>query len=339
MMMNNTSDTEGSVTNLNTPEARVATWVLLAYSIVILFSLVGNSLVIAVVYQNLNQRMRIPSNFFVAAMAVGDELMTLINMIVHAVHVARNGRLHMNVSTAAIVCKGLSFVWIFLIAWSTSCLTAIALDRFFLVFYPLKSVITIRRAQVLFAVTLVTSAILAAPLSVLYTAREDRGQVKCAGAVAREVSLLYLMFFLSVFIFFPLLLIVILYTAISVKLWLRPNPGNQQNRARLNRKAVKMMATIVTFFMMCWLPATSMILWCVSSENDCEIPKHIVAILFFIAFGNSAINPYIYFVFNDNFRSGARAILSSMRNCCVNMFGGRSQVAVDAVEMNPVATS
>ena len=338
-MMNNTSDTEGSVTNLNTPEARVATGILVAFSIVILFSLVGNSLVIAVVYQNLNQRMRSPTNFFVAAMAVGDELMTLINMIAHVVLVARNDRLHMNVSTAAIVCKGLSFFWIFLIAWSTGCLTAIALDWFFLVFYPLKSVITIRRAQVLFAVTLVTSALLAAPLSALYTAREDRGKVICVDAVAREGSLVYFTFFLSVFIFFPLLLLLVLYTAISAKLWLRPNPGNQQNRARLNRKAVKMMATIVVFFMMCWLPAVSMVLWCVSSENDCEIPEHIESALFFIAFSNSAINPYIYFVFNDDFRSGARAIVSSMRSRCMNMFGDRSQVAVNSVEINPVVTS
>ena len=335
-MRNNTSDTEGSVTNLNTPEARVATWVLVAYSIVILFSLVGNSLVIAVVHQNLNQRMRSTTNFFVAAMAVGDELMTLINMITHVVLDARNGRLHMDVSTAVIVCKGLSFFWMFLIAWSTGCLTAIALDRFFFVFYPLKSVITTRRAKALLAVTLVTSAILAAPLSVLYTARDVRGQVRCADAVARDVSLLYLMFFLSVFTFFPLLLIVILYAAIAVKLWLRPNPGNQQNRARLNRKAVKMMATIVIFFTICWLPATSTILACISGENLCESSGKV---FLFIAFSNSAINPYIYFVFNDDFRSGARAILSSMRSRCVNMFEGSSEVAVNSVEMNPVAAS
>ena len=147
MMNNSTSDTEASSSNLP-PEARAATWGIVAYSFVILFSLVGNSLVIAVVYRNLNQRMRSTTNFFVAAMAVGDELMTLINTIAYVVLDARNGRLHMDVSTAAIVCKGLSFIWIFVIAWSTSCLTAIALERFFLVFYPLKSVIIMRRAQV-----------------------------------------------------------------------------------------------------------------------------------------------------------------------------------------------
>ena len=61
------------------------------------------------------------------------------------------------------------------------------------------------------------------------------------------------------FIFMPVMLLVILYSIIRIKLKTQVRPGepstnNQQQRNRRNRHVLQMSTAIVTVFVLCWLP-------------------------------------------------------------------------------------
>ena len=61
------------------------------------------------------------------------------------------------------------------------------------------------------------------------------------------------------FIYIPVLLLVILYSIIVIKLKTQAHPGeqsanSQQQRNRRNRNVLQMSIAIVTVFVLCWLP-------------------------------------------------------------------------------------
>ena len=124
--------------------------------------------------------MRTASNYFVVSMAVGDILVTVVLMLGTIVSVAYASSGPFSGVLASIMCELHYYIWFLSTAWSTLSLSAIAVDRFLLVFFPHRRIITLRIA----------------------------------------------------------------------------------------RLSIKMMATIVVIlFMMCWLPATSMVSVCISSDK------------------------------------------------------------------------
>ena len=290
-----------------------------AYCLTIVLSLIGNSLVIAVVYKNANQRMRTPSNCLVVNMAVGDGLITLINMTTQVAMMSRDsGVAFSGVASDDVSCKLQNFIWIFLIFWSTGTLTAIAVDRFLLVFFPLKRIITLRNVRVIIAIILIIGAIISWPL-LIYSAFVEYGELKiCFVNMSSFKALRF--YYISVFvafIFFPLFALLTLYSAIGIRMCTRKSPGNPAARERMNRKLILMLVTIVVLFAFSWLPVSALYFGCFAYPNSesCAILARREAFftLWFVAYSNSAINPYIYFVFNQGFRQGARAIWSSLR--------------------------
>ena len=59
-----------------------------AFVFLMLLSMLGNALLIAVVYKNANQRMRTPSNYFILNMACADVLLTVFSVPVSIVDTA-----------------------------------------------------------------------------------------------------------------------------------------------------------------------------------------------------------------------------------------------------------
>ena len=59
-----------------------------AFGFLMLLSMLGNSLLIAIVYKNANQRMSTPSNYFIFNMACADALLTVYAVPVSTVSTA-----------------------------------------------------------------------------------------------------------------------------------------------------------------------------------------------------------------------------------------------------------
>ena len=290
---------------------------IVALCLAVVLSLIGNSLTIAVVYQNVNKRMRTASNYFVVSMAVGDILVTVVLMVGRIISVAYASGSPFSGVLASIMCKLHYYIWFLSIGWSTLSLSAIAVDRFLLVFFPHRRMITLRIARLSIAGIIIIAALSSIPGLVGFTSIEYKGQTYCFWERVLRLIPIYVMTLTSFGVFLPIVLLIVLYSAICFKLWLRKTPGNPANTERMNRRIVLMLITMVAIFACCWLPVATMHIACYGfpTSKACLVLRtvDISFALWFIALSNSAVNPYIYFVFNRNFRNGAMVIFRSCR--------------------------
>ena len=137
----------------------------------------------------------------------------------------------------------------------------------------------------------------------------------------------YLLAGVTVFVYIPFVLLVILYSIILIKLKKQAHPGEQsanaeEQRTRRNRNVLKMAITIVVVFFICWIPWFSNAIIENFSAPDSFISScsfHIYrTVTFFMAFANCAINPIICLTLSSNYRQGLKRLV-----CCC---------AADAVE-------
>lgn len=115
----------------------------------------------------------------------------------------------------------------------------------------------------------------------------------------------------------PLTVIASLYSVIMMKLWRRQAPGqelssNQENKDKTNRKVLKMLVTVVIVFALSWLPlyVRMFVMFAESVRYICGLPYAMDFVTLYLGHANSAVNPYIYVIFNENYRRGFRTALS-----------------------------
>lgn len=95
----------------------------------------------------------------------------------------------------------------------------------------------------------------------------------------------------------------------------RANFVNYQKKMTLEIRAAKTVAIVTLCFIFCWLGFSVIYLLKAfpSCHNNC-IPEIAFSICFWLGYANSALNPFIYAVFNKEFRRAFRTLL-----CCSNI--------------------
>lgn len=293
-----------------------------AYILVILLSLFGNVMVVRVVHKN--RRMRTITNYLIINMALADLLTTVFNILPTLYWIFRG----LDVWAVGgwigeTLCKLLNFAQSVSITVSVFTLCAIAFDRFFAIFRPLKRVITFRVAKGIIGASWMSSIVVAGPQLYVLTTAGEKGRAQCVehwGAPFDEataprdytIALFVLLYAL------PLAVIAFLYTVIMLKLWRRRAPGqeltlNQENKDRTNRKVLKMLVTVVIVFALSWLPlyVRMFVMFAESDRYVCGLPYEMDFLTLYLGHANSAINPYIYVIFNENYRRGFKSVLST----------------------------
>ncbi|KOC65061.1 Octopamine receptor beta-3R [Habropoda laboriosa] len=100
----------------------------------------------------------------------------------------------------------------------------------------------------------------------------------------------------------------------------------QQTKSwRAEHKAARTLGIIMGAFLLCWLP---FFLWYVTTSlcgEACYCPDSVVAVLFWIGYFNSALNPLIYAYFNRDFRDAFKDTLQSALPCCASCWKAPSQ--------------
>ena len=121
------------------------------------------------------------------------------------------------------------------------------------------------------------------------------------------------------FIYIPVLLLVILYSIILNKLKTQVHPGEhssnvEQLRQRRNRSVLYMSIAIISVFVFCWLPfiTNELILVYRSSSThfSCSF-SHDYHVTYYIAAAYFALNPIICFTFSSNYRLGLKRLINS----------------------------
>nr|XP_053637582.1 substance-K receptor-like [Cherax quadricarinatus] len=243
-----------------------------AYVLVFLVSLVGNLLVILVVYYNTH--MRTTTNRYLVNLAVADLLVTLVCMWVHIVrHLS-----HPHYVLPTLFCKLDGFVQATSLLASVLTLTMISVGRFVAVMFPLQARTSPSRAQQVIIAVWITSLLLACPTlfyrkaysvkwldyttwhcDEIWPTEMEYDPSTGHNIVTFDTKKLFYTVLIIAFYFLPVGIMFINYSLVVWRLWMKQQPGEQSLPARntatrARKKVVKMVSVVLLVFVICWTP-------------------------------------------------------------------------------------
>ncbi|XP_012283008.2 neuropeptide SIFamide receptor [Orussus abietinus] len=296
----------------------------IAYVLVFVVGLIGNSFVIAVVYRS--PRMRTVTNFFIVNLAVADVL-----VIVFCLPATLMSNIFVPWVLGWFMCKTVPYIQGVSVAASVYSLVAVSLDRFLAIWWPLKCQITKRRARLMIvviwfiALTTTSPWLLFFDLVAIYGDEPDLRLCLEKWPRPEDGSLFFLIGNLMLCYVLPMILISLCYILIWIKVWRRHIPTDTKD-AQMERiqqkskvKVVKMLVVVVVLFVLSWLPLYIIFarikLGGDIAEWEDELLPIATPIAQWLGSSNSCINPILYAFFNKKYRRGFMAILKSGR-CC-----------------------
>ncbi|XP_056156660.1 neuropeptide Y receptor Y2, like [Lampris incognitus] len=291
---------------------------ILAYSTIIVLGVLGNSLVIYVIYRF--KTLRTVTNFFIANLAVADLLVNTLCLPFTLVYTLLG-----EWKFGSALCFLLPYAQGLAVHVSTVTLNVIALDRHRCIVYHLE---TRMRKDVCFgviALTWVLSAVLASPLAIFreygpLTLKPGHTILVCmekwpgsnTDGTVYSISMLILQYFL------PLSIISFAYARIWSKLRGHVSPAaavvgggaGASERHRRRRKTTKMLATMVVVFAVSWLPfhAFQLATDIDSSVLDMRDFRLLYTVFHVVAMCSTFANPLLYGWMNRNYRAAFLAV-------------------------------
>uniref|UniRef100_A0A665X0B3 Neuropeptide FF receptor 1 n=1 Tax=Echeneis naucrates TaxID=173247 RepID=A0A665X0B3_ECHNA len=326
----------------------VAAGYIMAYFFIFLLCMVGNILVCFIVLEN--HHMRTVTNLFILNLAISDLLVGIFCIPTTLVDNLITGWPFSNT-----MCKMSGFVQGVSVSASVFTLSAISVERFRCIVYPLlpKPTVLIAKAAIVFiwvlAVVIMCPAAVALtveqfpfhymvynndfnvtfPLFTCYENFENPHMRKVYTAVL--FAHIYLV---------PLTVITLMYGAIGVKLcsYLVANRDTQLatgvqlgvrrgGLAMISRKkikVIKMLILVALLFMLSWLPLWTLMMMAdyggLTRDQLDLLTSYIFPFAHWLAFSNSSVNPIIYGYYNENFKRGFQAVCKSRNKCAAFYF-------------------
>ncbi|XP_063058222.1 G-protein coupled receptor 83 [Engraulis encrasicolus] len=283
---------------------------IVAYSVIIVISLFGNSVVCHVVVKN--KRMHSVTSFFIMNLAIADLMITLLNTpftlvrFVHSTWVFGKAMCH--VSRFAQYCS---------VHVSALTLVAIAIDRRQLIMHPMKQRMSRERGLVWIAVIWAMASCFSLPHAIYQQLlRFDYGgeRVVCFPCFPAPSELFWKYLDLATFMLLyvlPLSIILLAYVSVAKKVWLHNTIGDvtlAQSAAHRRRKrmTIKMLVLVVAVFAVCWFPLNCYVVLLSSKV----IPAHngVYFTFHWFATSSTCYNPFIYCWLNHSFRTELKAL-------------------------------
>ena len=292
-----------------------------AYCLIIIVSLVANSLIVILLSKTPN--LKKPINYFIANMASSDLLYPIFVIPWNLSNLHTNCSFIIGGKLGQALCKLVPFFRNVSIVVSIQNLILIAVDRSGAVVFPLRSpLITSKLCPFFIFATWIVAVAVNSPY--LFTFElveylEGTGCVieweKAFGESSSFES--FLLAYISLFIYIPVLLLVILYSIIVIKLKTQAHPGeqsanSQQQRNRRNRNVLQMSIAIVTVFVFCWFPYFINLLILLYQDNFTHFSCSFwisYEVTIYMANAYCAINPVICFMFSSNYRKVLKRLI------------------------------
>ncbi|XP_068743187.1 QRFP-like peptide receptor [Montipora capricornis] len=320
--MNASSHNEGNVSVMDTC---VRSWTIniqvlmtVLYSVIFPVSLLGNSLVLYVVFKK--QNMRSALNLLIVNMAIADLLMTIFTMPYSVAFLFAGSEWFSGVF-GLILCKTIHFSMTASIASSVITLVVLTVDRFVTIVFVWKSCLNLRTSKVsLIIIWVISLAIMGIYLQVYTVEQTFPGDdtYECYpdwAGMPKDFSKLFALGFFAILYAIPLLLMAVLYTIIVHKLWRNrfaqsTGSGGDVNINNSKKRVVKMLVTVTLFFAICWFPLHTIHYYMYFNSQSYEcLSLYVILLSFWLGHANSAINPVLYVIFNKTFR---RAFLDAL---------------------------
>ncbi|ELU14980.1 hypothetical protein CAPTEDRAFT_33495, partial [Capitella teleta] len=295
----------------------------LGYLIIFVLALVNNSLVVTVIYRT--QQMRTVTNMFLANLAVAD---ILVSLVVLPITLLNN--LFTEWIFPAFLCKAVPYLQAVVVSASVNTLAAVAVERYFAIFYPHKTVIFPRTALFIIAFIWLVPMGIQIPWA-FFSHLQDfyRGTVTLCVQSFPSQTLEKGFFFGVVFLTcycIPLLFISVFYSMIGLRVWRRNVAGIRGSRAERNIqrskiRIVRMLVTVAMVFALLWLPLYSLRMRHyfgreIKGQYRVYLIRVISPLAQWFSSANSCVNPFIYCYFSEQFRKYIFELLTELRSKC-----------------------
>ncbi|XP_050436017.1 neuropeptide SIFamide receptor-like [Adelges cooleyi] len=294
-----------------------------AYTMVFLVGLVGNLLVVSVVFRS--PRMRNVTNYFIVNLAVADIL-----VLVFCLPATLLSNIYVPWILGEYMCKIVPYIQGVSVAASVYSLIAVSADRFLAIWYPLKCQVTTRRARYIIGFIWFVSTTITIPWALFFdmvAIFKDAPNLELCLEVWPDYldgNLYFLVGNLGMCYVVPMIAISLCYIMIWVKVSRRTIPTDNKD-AQMERiqqkskvKVVKMLALVVITFVVSWLPLYAIFarikLFGKLEPWEEEFLPIVTPLAQWLGASNSCINPVLYAFFNKKFRRGFTAVLQS-RSC------------------------
>ena len=283
--------------------------------IVIILAMIGNTLVIYIVFTVTH--MRSSTNTLIANMAFADLLMTIdIPYILKWVYVWDKW---FGTFMGTVLCKCFHAAQVGSLASSVFSLVAISLDRSFAIVFPMRTIMTRNVVRFAIAMTWLGALALTIPLMIAVKNTQLGGMdyFSCRENWPPMSQTTYNTFLFTTSYIIPLTIVTTVYCLAGLRLWRRKLPGHSNLTARRrakasSRRATAMLITVVVIFTLSWFPFQALEMIRVLNPQilkDSTIPMEVHFVIPWFGYCNSAINPVLYVIFSENYRREFNRIL------------------------------
>ena len=291
---------------------------IVAYSVLILASLIGNILIVTLVCKYGGARKTI--NLAVVNMAVANLVITTVYMprlipmfLIGAVWLVEG-------DLGYALCKMVPFLHHVAIIASVLTLLTSGLDTFFAVVFPLKNLFTTKVARLAIFLTWALAIAARMPYLMSLRTKTSKGKQTCGSDLSKlfnneNARDIYYTFLFVMFYVLPWLAILIFYLIIAIKLKTGKTPRQESTtaarlkelRVKATRNVIKMMIVITLVFLVCWIA------YFLAQVAFRKVPCSFRFWRLFLAHCNCAINPVLFVVFNPTVRRGIKEIARKYR--------------------------
>ena len=300
-----------------------------AYCLTLLLSFVGNIFIIIIVFKH--RDLRKTANYFIVNMAVSDLIFALVVFPFQITRLVTDpSDWPVRGILGSIFCKLFHFANSVSIQVSAQSLVWIAIDRFVAVVFPIRiGLISAKIRTIAIASSWIFAGLLNSPTLIIWELIQHGDYASCSavGSVftSHEANSVYVWLQLTFFLFSPLFITIVLYTATAIVLK-RQNkaledsaPNVQRLSLKKRRRAIQMLVVIVALFYVCIIPQSSLhFVPYVHWRPSCDFIRLFSFWAFFAYCSSAAVNPIICLSFVENYRRGLKNILCS---CCAKWNG------------------
>ncbi|XP_071794109.1 kiSS-1 receptor-like [Asterias amurensis] len=283
-----------------------------------LMGLVGNCSVMFIICRHTD--MQTVTNYFIANLAITDVATVLFCILPTALQ--SSGIIPMSTG----VCKGVNYIQ-FVTVQATCCtLTAMSIDRYFLIVHAVRS----RRSRTTNKVLIINVTIWAvsfmmhSPVAVVSKVTSYNYCETVFGTVRGE-RVFQTFATLSMYVV-PLIINLVCYISILLQVWTRTARGTesaqaQERAVRRKRKITRMVFVVVLLFAVCWAPKHFFRMWIafdyvefhMTSSRHYVLMGSLQFIALCLAYGNSCVNPFVYAFTTTSFKKYFKKVF---KPCC-----------------------
>lgn len=307
---------------MNTEAFKIVSMVL--YMALFCISLLGNILVMIVVYRN--KSLRNSANYFIVNMAVSDLFIPIL-VIPRVMKEISTDNYTWDITglTGEILCKVVYFLSDVTPMVSILSLILISWDRFCAVIFPFHKRTYVPRWLLISSTWVISFGVLA-PHLYTFKLKSINGDVYCFSSWSPAFDSVkaqkeYSTFIIVVFIVIPFFVLSFIYLGISFVLVNQKVIGDRSEKCRAvrdrkTRAVLKLAFTIVLASAVCYGPYSVMLLlqsfkFEYSPPVGCSWAMYVTVSLF-LTYSNAAVNPMIYFIYVQNYKKELKRILHYM---------------------------